>query len=309
MRAIRFDKRPGCFDELRNASVCTTVNQCLANAHSLADFFDQIIDLRGRGATFLHTRTVQVEMTDIASSAIFVRLFAQHDLVNESRGSRVRPRTPWDFDASLGPLQRFQKRHEVPHRKDMVFHEDTEVGQRIDHPVERMSKKFHTKGLDIPCESLKGAHRLLSFRSADSYKPKSLFRSQETDTSFYTRLACLQYGNAHVEAQLNASSELKLLRCGHGPRTSIWQNVTMYRRNPVVTDAAAVLAELSIQALRETPEYREPAASGNPNWEPLASFPSACRSVLEDCLTPPTLSERRCYDKHDQTPEQLSCVH
>src|ERR1700683_4450496 len=128
MRAIRLDKRPGCCDELRNASVCTTVNQCLANVHSLADFSDQIIDLRGRGATFLHSRAVQVEMADITSGAILVRLFAQHDLINESRGGCVRPRTPWDFDASLGPLQRLQKRHEVPYCKDMVFHEDTEVG-------------------------------------------------------------------------------------------------------------------------------------------------------------------------------------
>jgi hypothetical protein len=51
----------------------------------------------------------------------------------------------------------------------MIFHEDTQVGQRIDHPVQRMPEKFHAKGLDIPCECLEIVHRFLSL--GENVKP------------------------------------------------------------------------------------------------------------------------------------------
>ncbi len=69
---------------------------------------------------------IKLEMTGKSASSIVVRLFGKNDFVDEATALRFSGGQPRHFNAAEPPLQHFEQRHEIPHGKDVVFHEQTQ---------------------------------------------------------------------------------------------------------------------------------------------------------------------------------------
>jgi hypothetical protein len=70
---------------------------------------------------------------------IFIALFGQHDLVDESRKLRIRGWQPGHFNTTEFTLQSLQQPHEIQHSKSMMLHENLKLGLGFDPSVDRMN--------------------------------------------------------------------------------------------------------------------------------------------------------------------------
>ena len=81
---------------------------------------------------------IEIEVAPKSSSPILITLFREHNFIDQSAALQIGWRNPGNVDAADLALQALQQRHEVPDRKDMVFHEDLDGGQAINLVIQSM---------------------------------------------------------------------------------------------------------------------------------------------------------------------------
>jgi hypothetical protein len=74
-------------------------------------------------------------MADEPAPSIVITFLGQNNLVDEPTAGRIGNRQPRDFNTTESALQRFEQRHEIPHGKDVVFHEQVQRLQAVDPPI------------------------------------------------------------------------------------------------------------------------------------------------------------------------------
>ena len=84
-------------------------------------------------------------MADIAAVGTDVGLLADHNVIDQARGLCIVRREPRHRDARHVLLKALQQRHEIPDRKDVIFHEAPEIGDGSDVRVNRMVQQRRTQ--------------------------------------------------------------------------------------------------------------------------------------------------------------------
>ena len=118
-------------------------------------------------------------MADISAVGTDIGLLANHDIIDQARGLGIVSRKPRHFDARHVLLKPLQQRHEIPDRKDVIFHESPEIGDRNEVRVNRVVEQRRAKGakviivvfrhvlmLRVQGGDLRGGHRRFGARSA-----------------------------------------------------------------------------------------------------------------------------------------------
>ena len=116
-----------------------------ADQHKRTEF----LELARTGADVPHGAEVESEVADKRAVGTDIGLFADHDIIDQARGLCIIRREPGYFNARHVLLKPLQQRHEIPDRKNMVFHESPEIGDRTDVRVNRMVQKLRTKAAQV----------------------------------------------------------------------------------------------------------------------------------------------------------------
>ena len=96
-------------------------------------------DRAGVGAGPGHGGQVQLEVAGVAAVGKLVRLFVEHDLVDEPAGLRIRAGHPGHARAGEPLLQGLEQALEVPDRENVVLHEPPQPLGTIDEAVDRVA--------------------------------------------------------------------------------------------------------------------------------------------------------------------------
>jgi hypothetical protein len=74
-------------------------------------------------------------MTDEPAPSVVITFLGQNNLVDEPTAERIGHRQPGNFNTTEPALQSFEQGHEIPHGKDVVFHEQVQCLQAVDAPI------------------------------------------------------------------------------------------------------------------------------------------------------------------------------
>src|SRR5712671_7392863 len=88
----------------------------------------KFLELARAGADVLHGAEVESEVADVGAVGTDIGLLADHDIINQARGPCIGRREPRHLYARHVLLKSLQERHEIPDRKDVIFHETSEIG-------------------------------------------------------------------------------------------------------------------------------------------------------------------------------------
>src|SRR5882757_5024713 len=77
-----------------------------------------------------------------------VALLTNHDLIYQSRRMWIIDRKPGNAGARQVTLKAFEERHEIPNGKDVVFHKQLQMGDRIDLRVDRVCQQQMAEVID-----------------------------------------------------------------------------------------------------------------------------------------------------------------
>jgi hypothetical protein len=88
---------------------------------------------------------VESEVADIGAVGTDIGLFADHDVIDQACGLCIVRREPRDPDTGHVLLKALQQRHEIPDRKNVIFHEAPEIGNGSDMRVDRMVQQRGAK--------------------------------------------------------------------------------------------------------------------------------------------------------------------
>ena len=98
----------------------------------------ELLELAGAGADVLHGAEVESEVADIRAVGADIGLFADHYIIDQARGLCIVRREPRDPDARHVALKPLQQRHEIPDRKNVIFHEAPQIGDGTDLRIKRV---------------------------------------------------------------------------------------------------------------------------------------------------------------------------
>src|SRR5882762_6336763 len=92
------------------------------------------------GSRFDHGLQIKLEVADVPVAKL-VALLAEHDLVNEPTGLRIRAWQPWGHDTRKTSLKRFQEGHEIPHSEYVRLEKNPQVLDVSDLTIKWMVHK------------------------------------------------------------------------------------------------------------------------------------------------------------------------
>jgi hypothetical protein len=105
----------------------------------------ELLELARAGADVPHGAEVRSKVADIRAVGIDISLLTDHDVIDQAGSPGIFRREPWDLDTGHVLLKALPQRHEIPDRKNVIFHKAAEIGDgsnlRVNRTVEQRGAK------------------------------------------------------------------------------------------------------------------------------------------------------------------------